>query len=78
MKLCLLLLLLQSAAERTLIEEIAQSGRVVNLAESPSERLQSPRLIAPGQPPLLSFRYLEGRQKGRYANLDLVLDDAGH
>lgn len=78
MKLCLLLLLLQLSAVETLLDEIAQSGRVVNLGESPSERVQSLRLVAPGQPPLLSFRYMEGRQKGRYANLDLVLDDAGH
>lgn len=78
MKLCVLLLLLQLSAVETLLDEIAQSGRVVNLGESPSERVQSLRLVAPGQPPLLSFRYMEGRQKGRYANLDLVLDDAGH
>jgi hypothetical protein len=61
-----------------LIREIAASGRVVEIATPPSERVSPPAQIAPGAPPLLSFRLMEGRQRNRYANLDLVLDDAGH
>jgi hypothetical protein len=34
--------------------------------------------IAPGAPPMLTFRYLDGRRRGRFGGLDLVLDDAGH
>ena len=45
---------------------------------SASVRVAPLRLIAPGPPPLLSFRYYEGRAHHRYGNLDLVLDDAGH
>jgi hypothetical protein len=29
-------------------------------------------------PPLLSFRFFEGRQRHRFGDLDLVIDDAGH
>ena len=56
----------------------AVSARCVTLAESPSARVAPLRLIAPGPPPFLSFRYYEGRMHHRYGNLDLVLDDAGH
>jgi hypothetical protein len=61
-----------------LIEAIALSGRVVNMSESPSERLSPPVLIAPGAPPLLGFRYFEAADRGRYGNLGLMTDDAGH
>jgi hypothetical protein len=57
---------------------VAQSGRAIQVAESPSERLSPPAPIAPGVPPLLSFRYFEGRQRHRFGKLDLVMDDAGH
>jgi len=75
MRWALLLFLLQPA---NTIDDIVQSGRVVLIGESPSDRLAGTPQIAPGQPPLLSFRYLEGQQRGRFSNLDLVLDDAGH
>ena len=42
-----------------LIQAIALSGRVVDISEPPSERLSPPMLIAPGAPPVLSFRYFE-------------------
>jgi len=43
------------------------------------ERLVDPRLrLAPGVPPLLSFRYFQGADRGRFGKLDLMLDDAGH
>jgi hypothetical protein len=56
----------------------AISARCAAFAESPSARVAPTPLIAPGPPPLLSFRYYEGRMHHRYGNLDLVLDDAGH
>jgi hypothetical protein len=50
----------------------------LTLGESNSDRLAPPRLIAPGAPPLLAFRYFEGKDRHRFGQLDLVLDDAGH
>jgi len=61
-----------------LIEAIALSGRVVSMAEPPSERLSPPALIAPGAPPVLSFRYFDASDRGRFGNLGLMTDDAGH
>jgi hypothetical protein len=61
-----------------LIAAIAVSGRVVNISESPSERLAPPALIAPGAPPVLSFRYFDASDRGRFGNLGLMTDDAGH
>jgi hypothetical protein len=61
-----------------LIEAIALSGRVVNISEPPSERLSPPALIAPGAPPVLRFRYFEATDRGRFGNLGLMTDDAGH
>jgi hypothetical protein len=57
-----------------LVKEVAQSGRVLTLVPILDDQVR----IAPGAPPLLAFRYLEGRQRGRFGGLDLVLDDAGH
>jgi hypothetical protein len=61
-----------------LLQIILASGRVNLLAETPSERVSPPRWIAPGAPPLLSFRYFEGQARHRFGNFDLVVDDAGH
>lgn len=61
-----------------LTREIAASGQVVELAAPPSERVAPPAEIAPGPPPLLSFRYYEGQQRHRFSNAELMLDDAGH
>ena len=61
-----------------LIEAIALSGRVVVMTEPPSERLSPPALIAPGAPPVLSFRYFDAGDRGRFGNLGLMTDDAGH
>lgn len=61
-----------------LIEQIAVSGRVQEIAVPPEERVESTLRIAPGDPPLLAFRYLEGQSKHRFGELDLVMDDAGH
>lgn len=53
-------------------------GRVIEASETPAQRLAPAERIAPGAPPLLSFRWMDGRAKGRFGELDLVLDDAGH
>jgi hypothetical protein len=74
----LMLLLAASGELERLTRDVAASGRVVELAAAPSLRLSAPERIAPGPPPLLSFRFLEGSQRRRFGNLDLVLDDAGH
>jgi hypothetical protein len=54
------------------------SGRVLLLSESPSDRLQPAGLVPPGAPPVLSFRYMEGSRRHGLGDLDLVVDDAGH
>jgi hypothetical protein len=61
-----------------LLNAIASSGRVVAMCEPPSERLSPPLLIAPGAPPVLSFRYFDASDRGRFGNLGLMTDDAGH
>jgi hypothetical protein len=77
----LMLLLLLAAeepnAERTL-RAVAESGRATEIAEPLSDRVGPPLALAPGAPPMLSFRYFEGKQRHRYGDIDLVLDDAGH
>ena len=72
-----LLFLLANQSE-LLIKQTAESGRVLTLAVPTSERLSSEPRIAPGVPPLLSFRFFEGQQRHRFGELDLVIDDAGH
>ena len=57
-----------------LIRDVEQSGRVLTLVREADDGMR----LAPGAPPLLAFRYLDGRQRGRFGGLDLVLDDAGH
>ncbi len=72
------LLFLLANQSDLLIKQIAASGRVLELATTPSERLSSVPQIAPGAPPLLSFRFFEGKDRHRFGELDLVIDDAGH
>ncbi len=78
--LLLFALLARGEAERLtrLTKLVAQSGRVVEIAVTPSERLRPAQKIAPGAPPLVSFRMFDGRMRHRFSNLDLVMDDAGH
>lgn len=71
------LLFLLANRSDLLIKETSNSGRVLTLALTPSERLSSPR-IAPGAPPIFSFRFFEGQQRHQFGKLDLVIDDAGH
>jgi hypothetical protein len=54
------------------------AGLVVEMGESPSERLNPSALYAPGAPPVLSFRYFDASDRGRFGNLGLMTDDAGH
>ena len=61
-----------------LIQEIVRSGRVQEIAVPLSERIEPPVEIAPGAPPVLSFRSLDGQLRQRFNNMDLVMDDAGH
>jgi hypothetical protein len=74
----LLLALLATSEVERLTKNVADSGRVLEIATPPSERLAPPQKIAPGAPPLVSFRLFDGRMRHRFSNLDLVLDDAGH
>jgi len=57
---------------------VALSGRVLQIGASSSERLSPVHEIAPGTPPLIGFRFFEGRERHRFSGLDLVIDDAGH
>ena len=61
-----------------LIKRISDSGRCVTLAETPDLKVKTQAEIAPGQPPILMFRYYEGKLHHRFGNADLMLDDAGH
>jgi hypothetical protein len=60
------------------IRQVATSGQIIELGASCSERLSLPARVAPGEPPLLRFRYLQGADHMRFGKLDLVVDDAGH
>jgi hypothetical protein len=62
----------------SLLQEIADSGRCADLVESPDQRVAAPPAIAPGPPPLIAFRYYEGKMHNRFGNAELMLDDAGH
>ena len=61
-----------------LTREVAVSGQVLEIGNTPSARVAPPRQIAPGAPPLLAFRYYEAQQRHRLSNSELMLDDAGH
>ena len=74
----LLLLLAADPKLDELMKSVASSGRVLQIAVSDSERVAPAPQIAPGAPPLLRFRFFEGKERHRFGGLDLVLDDAGH
>jgi hypothetical protein len=59
-------------------DRLLESGRIAGLADSPSERLAPPPRLAPGAPPVLRFRYFDATDRGRFGNLGLMTDDAGH
>lgn len=60
------------------VHKPADSARCVTLAETPDARVHPKPQIAPGQPPILTFRYYEGQMHHRFGNADVMLDDAGH
>jgi hypothetical protein len=65
-------------SEQLLIKQVAESGRCADLSEDADARVAPTPMIAPGPPPLLSFRYYEGKLHHRFGNAELMLDDAGH
>jgi hypothetical protein len=79
-KICLLAATLaaQSPSEKDLLVRIADSGRCASVAEPPDSRVAPGMKLPPGPPPLLSFRYYEGKLHHRFSNSELMLDDAGH
>jgi hypothetical protein len=66
-------LLAAPASEQDLI-----SSRCVSVGETPDSRVGPGMRLAPGPPPLVSFRYYEGKLHQRLGNSELMLDDAGH
>ena len=65
-------------AEAQLLQDIERSGRLSLIGVSSSDRLRPIGRLAPGDPPMLAFRYLEDRRRHRFGELDLMMDDAGH
>jgi hypothetical protein len=68
----------ETSQEQALIEEIARSGRTIAAGDTDSSRVAVRAQVPAGAPPLLSFRYFEGKQRYRFGDVDLMLDDAGH
>lgn len=67
-----------SSALSQAVASIAASGRCASVGEPPEARIAQGLVVAPGQPPMLSFRLYEGRVHHREIGTDLMLDDAGH
>jgi hypothetical protein len=72
------LLLFAPASVSDLVQETIDSGRVIGLPDSPSGRVAPGPLVYPGAPPVLTFRYFDAADRGRFGNLGLMTDDAGH
>jgi hypothetical protein len=72
------LLFLLANQDKALIQQVTASGRVLEICVSDSERISPRPQVAPGGSQLLSFRFFDGRQRRRFGELDLVIDDAGH
>jgi hypothetical protein len=75
---CLMLFFVPDVRMDALIRQISASGQIVEIATPTAERLLPRAQIAPGAPPLLGFRMIEGKLRHRFGDLDLVMDDAGH
>jgi hypothetical protein len=67
-----------SVSERMLTEQVDRSGRCAVLSQTPEQKVSERPVIAPGQPPILSFKYYEDAKHHRFGNVDVMLDDAGH
>jgi hypothetical protein len=67
-----------SVLERKLTQQVDRSGRCAVLGQAPEQKVSERQLIAPGQPPVLSFKYYEDAKHHRFGNVDVMLDDAGH
>lgn len=76
--LALALLAAPAFSDEAALDRILASGWVHTVGVRSSERLQPAARLAPGDPPLLRFRYLDGKRRHRFGDLDLVMDDAGH
>jgi hypothetical protein len=72
------MLLMASATVDESLDRIVESGRVMDLSISLSERLKPTLLVSPGAPPVLSFRYFDAADRGRFGNVGLMTDDVGH
>ena len=78
MNILMLMMMAANTDVSRLTREVAASGQVLEIGNTPSARVAPPRQIAPGPPPLLAFRYFEAQQRHRFSNSELMLDDAGH
>jgi len=67
-----------ASSDDATVAAVLASGRVHTIAVSSSERLLPLARLAPGDAPVLRFRYLEGKRRHRFGDLDLMMDDAGH
>ena len=74
----LLALVVPALGTEATLERIEASGRVLLIGADASERLRPDALLAPGDAPRLRFRYLDGKRRHRFGDLNLVMDDAGH
>jgi hypothetical protein len=74
----LILLAAPAFSSEDVLERIVASGRVQTIGVASSDRLRPDAFLAPGDAPLLRFRYLDGKRRHRFGDLDLVMDDAGH
>lgn len=72
------LLLFAPASLSDLVQATIDSARAIGIADSPSGRVATTPHIYPGAPPVLSFRYFDAADRGRFGNLGLMTDDAGH
>ncbi len=72
------LLFFRSGASDEAVKAAELAGRVLLLSETDGERIRGNASVPPGMAPILTFRYIEGTKRGRFGDLDLVVDDAGH
>ena len=70
-------LLAASGDIQAAVKRAADSCRVTMLYAE-QEGPGASKSVPPGVPPVLAFRYMEGSNKHRFGDLDLMVDDAGH